>query len=200
MRIVSILVLPVLLLGCGGDADSAAAPTPTVGTDVDDDDGDDDLQGEPSGQALLVLYSDGLDASADGAPVDELTFSESDRATATAAVEAALGAPTASEAALDCGPGPLDSASWQGLDLYFSDGTFAGWYLQDPAPAVATTADGVGLGITRGELETLLDGVIVEETSIGTEWYAGDLSGTLTGDGDDATVDVMWAGATCIAR
>ena len=42
--------------------------------------------------------------------------------------------------------------------------------------------------------------VEVFESSLGTEFAAGDLSGILTADARDATVENLWAGATCIFR
>ena len=36
--------------------------------------------------------------------------------------------------------------------------------------------------------------------SIGPEFSAGDIHGTLSGTGDDATVATLWAGASCIFR
>lgn len=95
----------------------------------------------------------------------------------------------------------MESASWQGFSVYSDETGFVGWHLRDPQPATLTTANNVGLGMTRVDLESSgFAAIDVEQTTIGTEWSAGSLAGLLSSDADDGLIDAMWAGQTCIAR
>jgi hypothetical protein len=40
----------------------------------------------------------------------------------------------------------------------------------------------------------------ISQTSLGTEFDAGGLSGVLSGRGPDARIEGLWAGMACIAR
>lgn len=100
----------------------------------------------------------------------------------------------------ECGAGPLSYANFGGnLSLLFQEGKFAGWSINEGGDAKVTTMDGIGLGSTRKALGSAYQ-ITVEESTIGTEFNAGDLSGLLSGKGDDAKITDIWAGVTCIAR
>lgn len=193
MRFLLILLMSLSLAACGSP-DQPAGEEPTG-----DETADDPLPDTVSENAAVILESDGLGLDQAGVIV-RLAFEQADQATATSTLEAVLGEPTATETDLECGPGVLDSVSWDGLDVYFLDDTFAGWYLQEPQPAQMTTTEGVGVGSSRMEVEEAYDDATVEETSLGTEWSGGGVSGIFSGDTDDTTVEATWAGATCIAR
>ena len=100
----------------------------------------------------------------------------------------------------ECGPGPLDLALWpDGLNLYFQDGKLSGWALDERSKGTITTASGIGIGSSRAELAEALT-IEVAETSLGTEFSAGQLAGLLGGPGANARVAALWAGTTCIFR
>ena len=102
----------------------------------------------------------------------------------------------------ECGGGPLTFATWpDGLSLNFSEGRFSGWSVDDRKAGAEqhTTLTGIGVGSTRAELEEAYD-LHVEETSIGTEFSAGELQGVLDGLGSTAVVTHMWSGTSCIFR
>ena len=100
----------------------------------------------------------------------------------------------------ECGAGPLDYAVWaDGLTLHFQDDRFAGWALDPRAEDAHATMSGIGPGSTRRELEAAYD-VTVEQTTLGTEFTAGGLSGVLDGEGPEARVTSMWAGVSCVFR
>lgn len=100
----------------------------------------------------------------------------------------------------ECGAGPLSYANFGGnLSLLFQDDKFAGWSINEGGDTKVTTMDGIGLGSTRKELASAYS-VSVEESTIGTEFSAGELSGLLDGKGNDARITDIWAGVTCIAR
>ena len=104
----------------------------------------------------------------------------------------------------ECGAGPLDMATWRnGLTLVAQDGRFVGWGLY-PRPGTAAdgslgTMAGIAPGSTRGELESAY-AAKVSETTLGTEFTAGGLSGLLDGPGPSASITTLWAGTTCAFR
>jgi hypothetical protein len=100
----------------------------------------------------------------------------------------------------ECGAGPLDYAVWaDGITLYFQEGRFAGWALDERAEGAHSTASGIGPGSTRAELDAAYDAK-VSESSLGTEFTAGGLSGVLNGKGSKAKITNMWAGVSCVFR
>ncbi len=101
----------------------------------------------------------------------------------------------------DCGAGPVQYANWpDGLSLVFQNGAFAGWGLDLRAAGALATADGVGPGTTRSVLTESFGSVTFQDTSLGTEFSAGDIFGLLDGPGPEAKVTHMWAGVSCVAR
>lgn len=101
----------------------------------------------------------------------------------------------------DCGAGPVQYATWpDGLSLVFQNGEFAGWGLDRRASGVLATANGVGPGTTRSALEDSFGSVTFQNTSVGSEFAAGDIFGRLDGAGPEATITDMWAGVSCVAR
>ncbi len=88
--------------------------------------------------------------------------------------------------------------SWDdGLTVWFVRGRFVGWSLR--GGSVLTTASGVGLGSTRAQLDSAYDAG-VRESSLGTEFQAGGLTGLLESPAEDARISHLRAGATCVAR
>lgn len=104
----------------------------------------------------------------------------------------------------ECGAGPTQFAAYpDGLQLAFQDGAFAGWWLDTPEGAAApvlSTMDGLGIGITRDGFDDLGTLVTVEETTVGTEFAAGEIYGLLSGPEPAARVTDLWAGVSCIFR
>lgn len=123
------------------------------------------------------------------------------KAEATQMVTAALGSPIEQATNEDCGAGALDYAAFrQGLSLYFDDGKFAGWDLDGRENGKFSTANGIGIGMTRTALEAAAGPVKVEESTIGQEFMIGEMSGLLSSAGADGKVTNLWAGVSCIAR
>lgn len=110
------------------------------------------------------------------------------------------GAPSETGTLEECGAGGLDLASWSdGLTLYFQDEKFVGWAVRGEAKGKLTTASGIGPGSTRAELESAYAAKIFEST-LGTEFTAGDVFGILDGKGAGARITNLWAGASCNMR
>lgn len=100
----------------------------------------------------------------------------------------------------DCGAGRVAYANWaDGLSLVFQDGRFAGWGLDGRAAGAITTAAGIGPGSTRAQLADAY-AVTVAQSSLGTEFMTGGMSGVLDGAGTRAKITDMWAGVSCVAR
>ena len=100
----------------------------------------------------------------------------------------------------ECGAGPLDYAVWaDGLTLYFQDGSFAGWALDERAEGAHATASGIGPGSTGHALDSAY-AAKVEQSTLGTEFRAGNLSGILDGPGPEARVTALWTGVSCVFR
>lgn len=102
----------------------------------------------------------------------------------------------------DCGAGPVQVASWKdGLSLVFQNGRFAGWSLGPRSGGDITTADGIGVGTTRSQLDEAVGPPLqVRQTSLGTEFSAGEYHGLFDGEGANARITDMWAGVSCAAR
>ena len=191
------------LAACGsadpGASDQSETPEPAL-SEASEPTGDAPMEpADVAGDSPVILQSDGIGVIIDSDSPAPLPF-DSDEQTVLTALETALGAPTGDEQLDECGAGPLRAVSWDGFTAFFSDTGFAGWYVQEPQPATVSTAPGVALGTTLEELQGLIEGVTVQQSTIGTEWAGGGISGTLTEDSPAGTVDVMWAGANCIAR
>lgn len=103
---------------------------------------------------------------------------------------------------VDCGAGPVQYASWaDGLSLVFRDGKFSGWGIDSRARRAIVTADGIGIGTTRAELEDAIGPpVVVRQSSLGNEFTAGAYHGLFGGTQANARITDMWAGVSCVAR
>lgn len=151
-------------------------------------------------ESLIALSGEGLQL------VDNQTGSTTplefgaDMARVEGVVTNILGTPLDAGLNEECGAGPQVITRWPGgLALHATNGQFIGWSARADTDKTFTTMAGVGIGSSRSELAAAYT-VEVFESSLGTEFAAGDLSGILTADAPDATVENLWAGATCIFR
>jgi hypothetical protein len=149
----------------------------------------------------LALTGDGLQLVGDqtGATVT-LAFGM-DMAAVEDTLTQVLGAPLESGLNEECGSGPQMITLWpNGMALHAADGDFIGWGVRpDTESANLTTMAGIGIGSTRTELEAAYT-IEVFDSSIGTEFFAGEMGGLLTADAPDAEITHLWAGTTCIFR
>ena len=195
------LSLAALLTACSGDSDpnaadpqaNVAAPTAQPPTAVSNA----AASTEQAGPAL-ALDGQGLRLLDPGSNKDRLlAFGASQ----SAVIAPLLGRGTpAQERLSECGAGPLEQARWEdGLSLYFQDGKFAGWALDGRNGSRLTTAAGIGIGSTRAELQGAY-AARVFESSLGTEFEAGNLFGLLDGAGANAKITNLGAGVSCNMR
>jgi hypothetical protein len=192
---VAALTALALLAGCGGRAPEAERNVTTVNTET---------MAAPADNAVLAngtAAAPAFELAADGVTIgtQNAIFSAT-RDSTVQLVESALGAPTEQGTNPECGAGPLDNVNFTGgLILLFQDGKFVGWSLDGREGSHYRTAKGIGIGSTLGQLREAGD-VMVQSTSLGTEFTAGEMSGLLTGDTPEAKITGLWAGTNCAFR
>jgi hypothetical protein len=143
----------------------------------------------------LVLEGHGLRLSG-VAPGTELPFDSPETATIEAIAKSLGQPPTERGANAECGGGGLEYAEWKGeITAWFEEDRFVGW----DSKGKLKTPGGVGIGSRRADL-ALLRGLEVEESTLGTEFRAGGLSGILASKAPDARVTHLWGGSTCVFR
>lgn len=151
---------------------------------------------------VLALDQEGLRLVGDNGATRLLAF---DRPTAETVqvLTGVIGEPKSRSTNSECGAGPIDFVQWNnGLSALFQGDRFVGWSLDGRAAGGVnlTTIDGIGIGSTAKALKAALPSTRVEETTLGREFTAGSFSGILSGPGDDATVQTLWAGVSCVFR
>jgi len=103
----------------------------------------------------------------------------------------------------ECGAGPLGFTRWGGgLTLWFEKERFAGWFVdgrQQNAANKLTTIAGIGTGSTRAQLNKVYTTKVFQST-LGTEFSAGQLGGLLSGTKPSDRVTSLWSGVTCLFR
>jgi hypothetical protein len=149
----------------------------------------------PAERSPLVLEGAGLGIP-DASPPRIVGF-DTPKAATIEALTKALGRPPEEMGENDnCGGGELEFVAWKGeIILWFESGRFAGW----DNKGKLKTGGGIGIGSSRSDLAQLA-GFEVEESTLGTEFRAGGLSGILDSKAPDAKVTHLWGGATCVFR
>jgi hypothetical protein len=149
----------------------------------------------PAERSPLVLEGAGIGIP-DASPPRIVSF-DTAKPSAIDAVTRALGhPPTKLGENGECGGGGLEFAEWKGeITLWFENGRFAGW---DNKGKLKTTG-GIGIGSSRADLAQLA-GLEVEESTLGTEFRAGGLSGILSSKAPGGKVTSLWGGTTCVFR
>lgn len=99
----------------------------------------------------------------------------------------------------ECPAGKLDFLDWKnGLQTTFQDGKFVGWFVDKSGPNPLSTAEGLSVGDTRADLVAAKAEIF--ESTLGTEFTAGEVGGMLDGAGAGARVTDLWAGTNCFFR
>lgn len=146
-------------------------------------------------EAPVVLEGAGLRIPG-ASPPRTLGFDLPEAATIEALTKAFGRPPTELGENEECGGGGMKFAAWEGeITAWFLDGRFAGW----DNKGKLKTIEGIGIGSSRTEVATL-PGFEVEESTLGTEFRAGGLSGILASKAPDSKVTHLWGGATCVFR
>lgn len=190
------LLALVLLAGCATDPAPPMEPADLAPAPPVDDPATPDPAPPAEDVAALTLDPDGFRVVAASGAARPLTFGTSTE-DAIETVTALRGDPSDRGENPECGAGPLGYTTWDdGLTLWAQDGQFVGWALDG---GTLTTMAGIGVGSTRAEMDNVIVAAVSEST-LGTEFAAGDLYGLLTGPEPDDTVTHLWAGVSCNFR
>jgi hypothetical protein len=103
----------------------------------------------------------------------------------------------------ECGAGPMAFTAYGPIQLNYLNEQLSGWRAEQGA--VAPTQDGIVPGITRAQLDRQRGVRLIEGSTLPGEFeYAtpggGRIGGVLRGSGDEAIVEVLFAGANCFFR
>lgn len=149
----------------------------------------------PAAADPVVLEGSGLRIPG-ASPPRSLAFDLSEAETVAALTKALGRPPTERGENGECGGGGMKFAEWKGeLTAWFLDQRFAGW----DSKGGLKTLEGIGIGSRRADLSTL-PGFEVEESTLGTEFRSGGLSGIFDSKAPGAKVTHFWGGATCVFR
>ncbi len=184
------------LAACGAEADRTNSnDTANAAAPAADGKGPAAPAAPPAERSPLVLEGAGLGIP-DASPPRIVSFN-SPKASAIDALTKALGRPpTEIGENGECGGGGLEYAQWKDeITLWFENGRFAGW----DNKGKLKTSGGIGIGSSRTDLAQLA-GFEVEESTLGTEFRAGGLSGILSSKAPGAKVTSLWGGTTCVFR
>jgi hypothetical protein len=214
--VLAVVLLVVGVAACGGDDSPTVDADGTTTTSGDSDSTttstapDDGTTTTPEGDTheagtagFVWVESTGLALVDDtGTALARFTFGESETNEVSMALDQHLNAQGESTDLEECGEGPMVGVRFTGFGVYFQNDVLVGWAVNGDGSQPFRTADDIGIGSTKADLDAAFGGeVSVEETSLGHEWTTmGGISGTLTSADQDGTVDAMWAGSTCIAR
>lgn len=176
----------------GSDAkqDSSSSDSKTSTTDT-----------QETAEVLVALADGGLQTVnvQTGSTLDILF--EVDQEIALSTVSTAIGEPTETVDTSECPAGPLKITTWpNGLSINTLEETFVGWSVRSNSGSEnLTTIAGVGIGSSLQDLQAAYD-VEIMESSLGTEFNVGQMSGLLSSDQPDGKITDLWAGANCIFR
>lgn len=199
-----LFVLALLLAACGPTPPGTNAPAAEAGGNVADAPVVDPsanapaTTGAPAGGVVVALDGDGIRlVDPESGASRPLAFGTA-RDQATETLADAFGSPPVEQATnAECGAGPILHVRWpNGFVGLFQDDRFLGW---DARARGLATADGIGIGSTRSQVEASRE-IEVEETSLGTEFRAGGLGGVFESAAADAPLVALWAGLTCLFR
>lgn len=205
-RLLLVLVPLLVLPACGsndvdvvGRADASDSPTASATTSSPT--AVPVTSAPVSEKPVVVLQPDGLGFLVGSSSIRQLPFG-GPAAPVITAVEAALGKGKRTELP-DCGQGARAGYRVGGLSLLLDGATFVGWTEDGDSATRLTTADGIGVGTSRKDLEAAFPKLEVVESTLGVEWGVGvdeGLTGFLDADTPAAKVTQLAGGETCYFR
>ena len=199
-RLLPVLALAALAAACGKPAEDSAPAAPSAPAEAPRpaDPAPAAPPAAPTGG--VALDQEGLRLVAESGSTRLVKFG-TPTADAVAALSSVLGNPSDRSTNSDCGAGPTEFVSWPNdLDALFLDGKFSGWSAGSNSGGKVTTMDGLGVGSTRQQLTASFADLKVEETTLGLEFNAGQISGILDKDGPAGKVETLWGGTSCVFR
>ncbi|MFJ6025737.1 hypothetical protein ACIQC9_14185 [Brevundimonas sp. NPDC092305] len=102
----------------------------------------------------------------------------------------------------DCRNGAFDVADWgKGLKLIFQDGKFVGWSADRTLAAGYTNRAGTVFGRPVSAIAAENAGFMLSDAAPrGRAFVLDGVNGLVLAPGQSATIDVLWAGASCRKR
>lgn len=197
MRIIVALGLAALLAACGKPVEDSAPPEPAAAPAAAEpaappaEASKVSVSLDPEGLRLIVNETGSTRLLAFGRPTAE----------AVEVLSGVLGQPASRSTNAECGAGPTEFVEYgNGLSALFLDGKFSGWSADRESADLLTFMNGVGVGSTRQQLTENFADLKVEESTLGLEFTAGEVSGLLDQDGPTGKVTALWAGTSCVFR
>jgi len=100
-----------------------------------------------------------------------------------------------------CRTGALAQADWgKGLKLSFQDGKLVGWTADPRLEGTYGNRAGTVFGRTVAALRAANPGFMLMDAVKGREFALDGVYGRVLRSGQDATIDLLWAGAGCYRR
>ena len=182
-RLVILAVLPMLLTACQQAAEAPEGEAVAAETAA------------PAEDATLDLQATGIVIPAQGGAGQlDIPFG-SGRAAAEASIGSVAGAVERRGENGECGAGPMQITEYDALVLHFQQDKLVGWSASAPYVPQLTRAE-----MLADPAVALLEGsTLGEEFTIGTEGGPV-ISGLFTGADDNAAVETLWSGASCVFR
>lgn len=118
------------------------------------------------------------------------------------ALTSVIGEPFATASNEECGAGPLEMTRFRGgLMVQYERGYLVGWIFErderGSSPSISVAGD-VQLGTPLVEAEAADGFVLIENSTLGTEFTLGDKMGGLVGE--DGKVSALYSGKQCFMR
>ena len=191
----SVCVLAVLLLaGChpadkgpARPAEAVAKPSPSA---------------RPKPVSKAVVDADGITFDSRAGKTREINFGAT-RAEVDAMAERFFGKPDELSENAECGAGPMQFSRYGPLTMNFQNGKLVGWLAREGPEVV--TSDGIRPGAFMRDLRIARSARMIEDSTLEGEfdYLAADghtIGGFATGEGRDAKIASLYAGANCFFR
>ena len=185
MRAIAVsLIASLALAGCDASGGGAQEETPAEAP----------APSEPVAQGKVVLSADGVAAGS-----ESFRFNAG-RSEVDSAVAAVLGEPSERSENAECGAGPVQFSTFDGLTLNYQDDRLVGWFAEGSDNIV--TVDGIATGVPFTQLQGERQAAMVEDTTLDGEFsYASadgaDIGGFVDAQGNVASLN---AGVNCFFR
>ena len=149
-----------------------------------------------------MLDAEGVTFDSPSGKTQEFDFG-APRAEVDAMAERMFGAPDELTENDECGSGPMQFSRYGPLTMNFRDGRLVGWFARE-GPQVVTT-DGIHPGALMRDLKVARSARIIAGSTLEGEfdYLAADghpIGGFAKGEGRDAKIASLYAGANCFFR
>lgn len=100
----------------------------------------------------------------------------------------------------DCPTGPVETASFGELSLIFEEGRFTGWMIDGAKESMLQSRNGLSVGDQRIDIDADAEVEVDTSSTLGTELSVDGIGALLSGPGELAEIETLFAGRTCFAR